>query len=356
MTQKGWTPFEDRVASAWDDLVKAHSRGRFIHLLGFKRTVEAVYKLRPNYWLFWESGRIRAVFPSFFHRGLLYGKRVVSQPFSEYGGILFEPGLGADRRRSILDKFPSVIEESRRAGSFDYVEIRCFPDMEWRDAEDFRKEHLYEYGLLPLREGLNLMDIIAYSVKKTIRQAQARGLELRLAESEDEIREVYYPLHLRSLKRLGSPPHPLAYFLFLRRNLTDHLKIFIARYESRPIAALLGWAVGESIQITESVSDERYFSMRANDLLHFHFINWAIAHGFRCFDFGPVRYSGQRQYKMKWGVELHDYCHYYWPPDKKRKPLSDRSLAARAGSWVWRRLPIRLTAIAGKHLRRQLSI
>ena len=356
MTQEGWTPYEDRMASAWDDLVKAHSQGRFIHLIGFKSTVEAVYRLRPNYWLFQESGRIRAIFPAFFHRGLIYGKRIVSQAFSEYGGILFEPGLGADRRHSILGEFPSVIEKSHRAGSFDYVEIRCFPDLKGLEAENFRREHLYEYGLLPLQEGLNLMDVISYSVKKTVRQAQARGLELRLAESEDEIREVYYPLHLRSLKRLGSPPHPLAYFLSLRRTLPDHLKIFIARYESSPIAALLGWAVGESVQITESVSDERYFPMRANDLLHFHFINWAIAHGFRCFDFGPVRYPGQRQYKMKWGVELHDYSHYYAPADKKRRPLSERSLAARAGSWVWRRLPIRLTASAGKFLRRQLSI
>jgi hypothetical protein len=356
MKQEGWIPYEDRLAADWDDFVRNHARGRFIHLLGFKRTVEAVYKLKPNYWLFWERDRIRAIFPSFFHRGLIYGKRIVSQPFSEYGGILFASALEKDGRRSIMREFSSVIEKSKRAGAARYVEIRCFPDLEDLEAENFRRVHLYEYGLLPLRQGLNLMEVISYSVKKTIRQARARGLELRLAESEDEIREVYYPLHLRSLKRLGSPPHPLAYFLTLRRSLQEHLKIFIARHESRPLAALLGWAVGESVQITENVSDERYFSMRANDLLHFHFINWAIDNGFRWFDFGPVRYPGQRQYKKKWGVELHDYSYYYAPAAEKRRPLSERSPAAWAGSFIWKILPLRLTASTGKYLRRQLSI
>jgi hypothetical protein len=356
MKQEGWIPYEDLLAAGWDDFVRNHSRGRFIHLIGFKKTVEAVYKLKPNYWLFREDGRMRAIFPSFYHRGLIYGKRIVSQPFSEYGGILFDPALEKEGRRSIMGEFPSVIEKSKEAGLFDYVEIRCFPDLEGLEAENFRREHLYEYGLLPLRQGLNLMEIISYSVKKTVRQAQARRLELRLVESEDEIREAYYPLHLRSLRRLGSPPHPLAYFLTLRRSLQKHLKIFIARHESRPLAALLGWAVGQSVQITESVSDERYFSMRANDLLHFHFINWAIDNGFRWFDFGPVRYPGQRQYKKKWGVELHDYSYYYAPAAEQRRPLSEQSPAARAGSFIWKILPLRLTAGLGKFLRKQLSI
>jgi lipid II:glycine glycyltransferase (peptidoglycan interpeptide bridge formation enzyme) len=143
----------------------------------------------------------------------------------------------------------------------------------------------------------------------------------------------------------------------LRENLSDHLRVLVARREEVPVSALLGWTVGATVQITDIVSDERFFRFRANDLLHFEFIRWAAAADFRWFDFGPVRYPGQMQYKKKWGLEFHEYSHYYFPPRGRKKPLSDQNRWAQAGSAIWRILmPRRLAARLGKFLRRELAI
>ena len=99
MDREGWIPYSDSLGESWDRFVTSHPSGRFIHLRGFKRTVEVVYGMKPEYWLHARRGRIEAVFPCFHYRSLLFGKRLVSQPFSEYGGILFSSRLDAGSPR-----------------------------------------------------------------------------------------------------------------------------------------------------------------------------------------------------------------------------------------------------------------
>lgn len=357
MTQEGWVSYEDHLENLWDEFVKKHPHGRFIHLTGFKKTVESVYKLRPNYWVYSQSGEIKALFPSFFHKSILYGKRLVSQPFSEYGGILFSPNLEAGQKLDILAEFPSVIERSKERGHFDYVEMRCFPDFQGLDCGLLKKESLYSYGTLRLDKDFKLWNHVDYSVRKNIKKALSSNLKFEVGTAAEEISKIFYPLHLQSLKRLGSPPHPLAYFLTLQKNLKDHMMIFIARREETSVSALLGWTVGNSVHITDIASDEKYFPLRGNDFLHFEFIQWAISHNYKCFDFGPVRYPGQMRYKKKWGIELHEYSYFYIPLRKMKRPLSDRSFLGRTASSVWKLLfPRSMAAKAGKFLRRQLSI
>jgi len=356
MTKPAWIPAPEPPGPNWDAFVETHPHGRFIHLAGFKKTVEDVYGLKPNYWLFQESGKIRAVFPSFFHRACLTGKKLISQPFSEYGGILFAPDAEPAERRAILSGLPLIVDKSREKGRLAYLEIRGFPDLGYGEAGLFQKIRLYERAALPLDPGLKLWDKVDYSVRKNVRKARASGLELRPLRTPEDIRTIFYPLHLRSLKRLGSPPHPLDYFLKHRENLGERMRISTAWLGKRPIGALLGWVVGSSVQITDIASDERFFAYRAVDLLHFELIDWAISQGFRLFDFGPVRYEGQRRYKTKWGVELHEYAHYCFPARKGRGPLSDRTLPARAARSVWRFVPSALAAKIGRRLRRELAI
>jgi hypothetical protein len=356
MNETGWRPFAERDGAAWDQFAAAHPHGRFIHLTGFKKTIQEVYGLDPNYWLFEDAGRIRAIFPSFYHRGILYGRRLVSQPFSEYGGMLFSPGAEPAERLGILSEFPRILEPSRGKWRPNYLEIRGFTDLGDAQTGLFGRVRISEAAVLPLSPGFKLWEKIDYSVRKNVRRARSSGLALSQVETPEDIRDVFYPLHLRSLKRLGSPPHPLGYFLSLQRNLGEHLRLSAAWLGRKPIAALLGWAVGDSVQITDIASDERFFRHRATDLLHFELIDGAAAKGCRLFDFGPVRYAGQRQYKMKWGVEIRDHCYYYVPAEKGRPPLSDQTPATRAVRSIWRLFPTAVTARVGRLLRRELAI
>jgi hypothetical protein len=357
MNEEGWSRFENSLTSSWDNFVIMHPRGRFSYLIGFKKTVEAVYGLEPDYWLYSVRGHLQAVFPSFFHQSLIYGKRLLSQPFSEYGGLLFSPDLDRLEKQKILTKFPAVIARSREKRPFDYVEVRCFADGQGLEKSLFKKESLYSYGILPLRKNMNLWGGVDRSVRKNIKKAGRWGLKLEEGKSAEDIASKFYPLHLKSMKRLGSPPHPLTYFLSLHKNLEKHMKLWLAKFGDTTISALLGWAVGQSVHITDIASDEKYFSLRGNDFLHFELLQWAVANDFGWFDFGPVRYPGQEQYKKKWGIELHEYSCFYLPIRKYKKPLSDRSFPLKLGSFLWKTLiPESVALKMGKYLRKGLSI
>jgi CelD/BcsL family acetyltransferase involved in cellulose biosynthesis len=356
MSTPAWIPWNEPDAPDWDAFVEAHPHGRFIHLTGFKRTVEDVYGLRANYWLVREGGRLRAVFPSFFHRAWSTGKKLISQPFSEYGGILFAADASPAERRAILSGLPGVVEESRTRGRLAYLEFRGFPDLAEPEKGMFQEVGICERAVLPLGPGFRLADRVDYSVRKNVRRARSSGVEVRLLKTQDDLRRIFYPLHLRSLKRLGSPPHPADYFLSHGKNLAGRMRVLAAWLGGRPVGALLGWVVGTSVQITDIATDERFFACRAADLLHYELIEWAAGDGFRVFDFGPVRYEGQRRYKLKWGVELHGYAHYCYPARTGRGPLSDQTAAARAARAVWRFVPSALAARLGRPLRRELAI
>ena len=51
MTKPDWIPWEKPAGPDWDAFVETHPHGRFIHLAGFKRTIEEVYALarRPDH-------------------------------------------------------------------------------------------------------------------------------------------------------------------------------------------------------------------------------------------------------------------------------------------------------------------
>ncbi|MDH7512860.1 MAG: GNAT family N-acetyltransferase [Clostridiales bacterium] len=357
MNEEGWSPFENSLEHSWDSFVLSHPQGRLSHLIGFKKTVEAVYGLRAHYWVYRRRGFLQAVFPSFFHKSLIYGKRLLSQPFSEYGGLLFSPDLDRPEKQRIMNEFPAVLAKSREERSFDYVEVRCFPDGQGVETGSFKKENLYSYGILPLQKKMNLWSSVDRSVRKNINRARRQGLTLEEGKSAEDIASKFYPLHLKSMKRLGSLPHPLSYYLTLQKNLEKHLKLWIARFGDKTISALVGWAVGQSVHITDIASDEKYFSLRGNDFLHFELIRWAMDNNFDCFDFGPVRYPGQKQYKKKWGIELREYSCFYLPIRKRRKSLSERSFLLKFGSFLWKTLvPVSVAAKAGRYLRKELSI
>jgi lipid II:glycine glycyltransferase (peptidoglycan interpeptide bridge formation enzyme) len=127
-------------------------------------------------------------------------------------------------------------------------------------------------------------------------------------------------------ENIGSPPHPLAYYTKCYEYLKDYLKIFWAEYEGKIIAALLGFAVGRGVHIINTVSDEKHWGKRPNDLCHWNFIKWGYENGYEFFDLGSVRYEGQKRYKEKWGAEFQKYATIFlsrtWMLRKlKRKPL-----------------------------------
>jgi len=159
------------------------------------------------------------------------------------------------------------------------------------------------------------------------------------------------------MKRLGVPPHNIRYYLDCERMLGERMQIFWAIKDSKRIAALLGFNSGVRTAIINTVSDPAYWPHRPNDLLHWEYVRNAVERGCAYFDFGSVRYEGQRLYKSKWGCSLIEqaYCFVSARPQSVRTFNSSSSTMERL-SHVWARyVPQRLADRLGPTIRQVLA-
>lgn len=336
----------------WDTFVEKEEEARFIHLTGFKRVIEKVYKFIPIYLCYKKGNQYLAIFSSFIQNTILSGKRIISQPFSEYGGLLISKEIDQNEKHKIVEELFSILDSIIKKEKLKGVEIRGKTD---KIVERFvSKVHLGEYGIKKLKKELDLWKSVDYMVRKAVRKAEREGV--RIVEDPDFERiKDFYRLHLISMKRLGSPPHPFSYFVSLKEELIDKMKIFYAVHNGRIISALLGWKVGKIIHITDNPSDRRYFHLRGNDYLHYKMIEWAKDNGYESFDFGPIRYYGQEFYKRKWRLEKYEYSIFYYP-----SPLNSIAYTppfyVKLARNLWRFVPTIFSRYTGKFLRRELGL
>src|SRR5713101_3861079 len=199
------TDFTDE--KTWDAYVHAHPESRFCDLFAY-RCVEKAYGYRPRYFGFVKNNKLVGVLPAFETRSLFFGRRLVSQPFSEYGGFLLNPDLAEE-------DFQEILEQLKR-----FLSAR--------------------------------------------KQAERSGLKVVERSDNSTLVSEFFPLYLASMKRLGVPPHSIQYYLQCRAAFGDRMKIFWAIHDGRPISGLLGFECGQRISIINIVSDDRFWEVRPN--------------------------------------------------------------------------------------------
>lgn len=325
----------DINSGEWNSLVLFHPETRFYQMLEYKYILEEVFNYKSFYLLFRQDGVTIGLLPLFLVKTLLFNK-IVSIPFSEYGGIIsnFPDKLNFPLIYSYLN---DLLEKYRA----DYVEINGGLGLPNGVVNQrFQSLPFYHYAELELTSEDELWRFFDSQVKKAINKANRSGVEAFQDNGDTAIRKYFYPLFLKSMHRHGSPSLSLKYFLTCSKYFKDKMKIFFAKDSHRVIAALLGYVSGKRTYIQLIVSDESAHDKRPVDFLHWEFIKWAVNNGVRYFDFGPVRYEGQRRYKLKWGCVLKDYSFFYFYPfnstsNKLPQPLTPLSPKIKIFKIMW---------------------
>lgn len=343
-------------AQSWDNFVECHPEGRFCHLWGYKRVLEEAVGYRCVYLNILSSGKRAGVFPSVvIRRG---SGRLISQPFSEYGGPLMQ-GLSEGQLRLLPDLLiQAAAEEGCRS-----IEIRggigCEP---LAQSEACCQHPLYFYGILGLSQKEQLWrKSLTNEARKDVARAKREGLTAEIRSGTQAVSGPFYSLYVHSMRRLGVPPHSDRFFTMLAESFGNHLAAVWVGGESGVVAILLGAVTGKRLHIFLTASDPRAWRKRPNDLAHWTFIEWAASRGLDTFDFGSARYPGQIQFKKKWGVTLREYSCYTMAPAgsaevSKIQTVKTDSRSMVIMSHVWRMLvPSHLGPMLGPPLRKRLT-
>jgi serine/alanine adding enzyme len=324
------------------------------HLWEWGNAVCKTYNLWRWYFAVKEGQRIVGVLPVFYIRSMLFGDKIVSLPFCEYGGPLIPDCCDQSTAKNAIMMLLKKVHELAGKLMVDYVELRqpSGLTLSFVSSAGFRVLRRYVTFRIGLTVGesevwKNLDGRTRRHVKKAVRMGT------KIVEVNVDSLGHYYTLYVRTQKSLGSPPHSYAFF----RNLHDNfvrkglLQMLMASYEGKPAAGIMVFCFNGKLYWWNNVLDRRYGSLDPTNLLLWHVIRWGTENGFKVLDLGRTRRQdvGVHHFKNGWGgqeVGLEDYVSFLRSV-KVPDPLQRRYVLS---SRFWSLLPRSLIQEVGPRL------
>ena len=345
----------------WEKFTRMQENFSPQHSLGWKKSIEKEYKnCVPRYLLNKnENGNIETIFPFFLIESKIFGNKLISLPFIDFGGPIGK----------IDNKFlKEILNYIKKNEDISKVEIRLNDFMvDYKKIEKnlinngFKKEFKKNQFILQLRGEEELWNDFNRITRKGIKKAKKSNLQLKEINNEEELKS-FYKLYFNNMKNFGTPQHSYNFFNNLR-GMKKEFKGLNCYKEDKLIGSLIILCTKHYSYAAYNVSDRKFLIYQPNDLIHWEMIRWCMKKGIKYFDFGQCDASSKEgthaygiyKFKKKWGGKLYNRCYFYYEFDKKDKIESikkERDLLTN----IWGKLPSSLIKIIGPKIASQLGI
>jgi FemAB-related protein (PEP-CTERM system-associated) len=293
-----------------DRFVRAHARGTFFHLSGWRRAVERVFDHEPSDWIARRGGEIVGILPLMRTRSMSQSTQLISMPYAVYGGA-----LGADQEieRRLVE---TAVAEGRRerAGR---LELRNREP----SGQDLAPFALYSTFIrdLPARVE-DVLGSIPKKARAECRKAREKhGLEL--TEGVWYLRDLQR-LFLNNKRNLGSPGLPLEWFQALIDEFKTDVTVHLVHRGREPLSAVMSFVYeGTLLAYYAGTADHVDRNYSASNFMYFALQEWSVARGLARFDFGRSRRdSGAFSFKEHQGFEARELPYQIALLREKRMP------------------------------------
>ncbi len=344
----------------WDKFVAHHPDGLIYQRSEWLRLIERTYGNITCTVCENEDAVVRGILPFCVTRGLAWGiggprtqRRVSSLPRTPIGGPLVAEHGG----------LALLIDAARhRAASAGLrLELKLLPGTPSPSSDCVAWATSYAVRLPDSPGEVRLGNARSHaSVLRAVRKAERLGVRVRAATSQRELRQ-WYPLYLETMRSHAQPPRPYGFFSAMWDELAPHgmLRLLLAeRTEGghrRVLAGSIFLMSGQTVVFAENGRRTADLPYRPNDAIHWTAIQEATAAGYRRYDLGEVQpgHEGLGRFKLKWGAEAIPMLRLYvpgWQPPAVRGEERDSRPFAR----LWKRVPLSVTAVAGKLVHRYI--
>lgn len=299
-------PLGDR---RWLDFVRAAPTSSVFHTSGWLQALKRTYGYEPAVLTTCDA-------TSRLTNGLLFcrieswatGRRLVSLPFSDHCEPL------ADDPETVRHLI-SGLEEKSREENARYLELR--PVSPLGGVRPFTTPSLnYYLHRLDLRPGLQAISARFHRdcVQRKIRRAEREHLTVAEGRTADILKQ-FYALVVRTRRRQGLPPQPMAWFNNLIECLGPALTIRVASKESQPIAAILTIQHKLCLTYKYGASDERFHNLGGMVYLFWRAIQDAVHQGLELLDMGrsDIDNPGLIAFKEHWGAARSTLDYWRFP-------------------------------------------
>lgn len=330
---------DPRSDESWDRLVLSHPHSTIFQTRAWANVLCQTYHHKPFYLRISEQDDPVALIPLMEVASPITGRRGVSLPFTDFCDPLL---FGGDRSSLVFD----ALSELAHRRKWKYFELRG-----GRICQTSAKPAVTFYGHeLDLRAGTEeLFARFASSVRGAIRKAERSNLTVQIARNMEAMMQ-FYRLHGQSRRRHGLPPQPVSFFRNIHEELikSGHGFVVVAKNSARTIASAVFFQLGKKASYKFGASDERFHSLRANNLVIWEAIKSLAQNGVEVLHFGRTSMEnlGLRKFKLAWGTaeEMIECFRFDLAADEW---VTARSRLVGFHNEIFRRLPLAVNRMAG---------
>ncbi|NLL14094.1 MAG: FemAB family PEP-CTERM system-associated protein [Fibrobacter sp.] len=346
-------PYTRQDSKNWDSFVKAHPHANLYHLSFFRSVVEKTYGHQSLYFqAVDENSQIRGILPLFFIRSLIFGKELVSLPFCDYGGILAD---SPEISQLLFQK----AEELMRSLRCKNIELRQVSKQHFLDKKAAINTNL-SIKTTKVRMFLNLpesADTLFSSfpakLRSQIRKPQKDGCTC--LNGGIELLDDFYDVFLFNMRDLGSPVHSKQIIKNMLSSYPRSSHIFVVYHSQRPVACSLVCSINDMLVNPWASFKRTYQKSAPNMLLYWEMLKFAINNGYRVFDFGrSTPNEGTYRFKAQWGASIQPL--YWYRYGSNAGSSGDISAKEESFKKIWRKLPLRVTAVVGPMIRKHIHL
>lgn len=310
------------------------------HMPAWTRMICGAFGHAGYYLVAREQGQVRGVLPLVQIRSRLFGNRMVSQAFSDYGGPL---AADAGAQESLYGR---AVELAQRQGC-ECIEFRNVAPMPL-DLH-LRTDKVAMHLALATDPQVVWKDLRP-QIRNRIRQAEKAGVTV--TNGQQERLDDFYQLWTVRMHELGTPCYPRELFTCILETFPEQSRIFLAHCEGRVVAGIFAYAFNGCAHTRWGGALREYDDKSPNYLLNWAAIEYYCAAGMKIFDFGrSTAGSGQATFKERWGAQPVPLNWQYWTRDGQEPHLATPDAPCyKRKVEMWKRLPLWVTRAVGPRI------
>jgi len=323
----------------WQGYVDSHPDATIYHTLEWRDILYSEYRFEHIYLMAKERGKVVGVLPMFLIKNLR-GRRLISLPFSIYGGPLVDTNHVIS---ALFIKCVEMVDE----GKANSVEIKPFKYIDCPDNIGFQT---LDWGLATVMDLEIGHDALWEGLAERFNVLKAVNKGLCFFLTEGGRLQEFYQLQLMTRKRLGLPTPAFSYYASFFEKLPGRVKLAIVEKDGIAIAGDMFFIFKDKVLLCLNVSDSNYRDCKPNDFMIWNIVKWACESGFKSLDPGPTSYKdkGLLHFKGKWGGASVKAFRYYYPAFNKE-------ISSSKGSIFFRLMPRSMAALVGSKVIKKIG-
>ena len=323
---------------------------------------------------------LKGILPLVFLEIPIFGKRLVSMPYFDHGGILADSmeseerllqaaihlgkKLGAKsielRQAEKLATFENSTNNEKKQPPVRSMKLELgIAAKSWQSSDvtwslKSQKVRL----LLSLPEDSDaLMKSFKSKLRSQIKRPIKAGLEAKVGGVE--LLNDFFNVFSINMRDLGSPVHSKALPRCVLDGLQDEARVVVVYRGHTPVASSLMVGFKDTMINPWSSALRQYSKDSPNMLLYWTMLSYAADHEYQYFDFGrSTPGEGTYRFKTQWGAKPHPMYWYTIHLDKSKPPNTSTSINKKRAMAVqlWQKLPVSITRIIGPPIRKHIDL